>query len=108
RLIFSRLRNTSPTILMIASFGLGVMLRFGCQAIWGASARSFPLPLMRSWIIAGGRLSPASAAIIIATVAMMLVFYFLLNHTRLGIAMRGTADNADLSEASGVYSERVI
>src|SRR5699024_2502564 len=48
------------------------------------------------------------AAIIIATVIMMLVFYFLLTRTRLGIAMRATADNADLSEASGVYSERVI
>lgn len=108
RLIFSRLRDASPTILMITSFGLGIMLRFGSQAIWGANAQSFPLPLMRSWVIAGGRLSPASAAIIIATVIMMLVFYFLLTRTRLGIAMRATADDADLSEASGVYSERVI
>lgn len=108
RLIFSRLRSASPTILMIASFGLGVMLRFGSQTIWGAGAQSFPLPLMQSWEIAGGRLSPASAAIIIATVLSMLVFYFLLNRTRLGIAMRATADDPDLSEASGVYSERVI
>lgn len=108
RLIFSRLRTASRTILMIASFGLAIMLRFGTQAIWGASPRTFPLPLMRSWEIAGGRLSPASASIIIATVASMLVFYFLLNRTRLGIAMRATADDPDLSEASGVYSERVI
>src|SRR5699024_12464230 len=57
RLIFSRLRTASRTILMIASFGLGIMLRFGSQAIWGASPRTFPLPLMRSWEIAGRPLS---------------------------------------------------
>lgn len=108
RLIFSRLRDSTATILMIASFGLAIMLRFGTQAIWGAGPRTFPLPLMRAWEVAGGRLSPPSAAIIVATVLVMLVFYFLLTRTRLGIAMRATADNADLSEASGVYSERVI
>lgn len=108
RLIFSRLRNASPAILMIVSFGLGVMLRYGAQVIWGSGPRSFPLPLMRAWEVAGGRLSPTSAAIIIATLIMMLMFYFLLNRTRLGIAMRATADDADLSEASGVFSERVI
>lgn len=108
RLIFSRLRDATPIILMVASFGLAFVFRFGSQAIWGASPQSFPLPLMRSWPVLGGRLAPQSAAIIIATVISMLVFYFLLNRTRLGIAMRATADDADLSEASGAYSERII
>src|SRR5699024_907551 len=108
RLIFSRLRDATPAILMIVSFGLGIMLRFGSQAIWGSGPRSFPLPLQRAWEFAGARLLPASAAIIIATLVMMLLFYFLLHRTRLGIAMRATADDADLAEASGVFSERVI
>lgn len=108
RLIFSRLRDSSPIILMIASFGLAIVLRFSAQAIWGASPRSFPLPLTRPWVIADGRLTPDGLAIIVVTIICMLTFYFLLNRTTLGIAMRATADNADLSEASGIFTERVI
>lgn len=108
RLIFSKLRGSSPILLMITSFGLGIVLRFMAQAIWGVSARSYPLPLARPWMIGDGRLSPDGAAIIVITVLCMLAFYFLLNRTTLGIAMRATADNAQLSEASGIYTERVI
>lgn len=108
RLIFSKLRGRSPILLMITSFGLGIVLRYMAQAIWGASARSYPLPLVRPWVIGDGRLSPDGAAIIVVTVLCMLAFYFLLNRTTLGIAMRATADNPQLSEASGIYTERVI
>lgn len=108
RLIFSRLRDSSPILLMIASFGLAIVLRFGAQAIWGSSPRSFPLPLVRPWIIGDGRLTPDGAAIIGITVLCMLAFHLVLNRTTLGIAMRATADNAQLSEASGIFTERVI
>src|SRR5699024_1243765 len=59
RIIFSRLRSSSRVILMIASFGLGIVMHYGAQAIWGANARSFPLPLARPWVVFDGRLTPA-------------------------------------------------
>src|SRR3546814_19147037 len=39
RLIFSKLRYSSPIILMIASFGLGIIMRFGAQEIGRTSCR---------------------------------------------------------------------
>lgn len=108
RLIFSKLRNSSPAILMIASFGLGMVIQYGVQAIWGANARSYPLPLARPWIIFDARLSPAGAAVIVAAACSMLGFHLLLTRTKLGVAMRATADNQQLSEASGIFTERII
>lgn len=108
RLIFSKLRHSSPIILMIASFGLGIVMRFGAQAIWGANAQSYPLPLVRPWLIFGGRLTQGGAGIIVITILCMLGFHLLLKRTTLGIAMRATADNAQLSEASGIFTERII
>ncbi|WP_440997974.1 branched-chain amino acid ABC transporter permease [Arhodomonas sp. SL1] len=108
RLVFSRLRTGSPILLMITSFGVGIVLRYTAQAIWGASPHSFPLPLVRPWVIGDGRISPDNAAIIAVAVVAMLALHLMLNRTTLGIAMRATADNPSLSEASGIYTERVI
>lgn len=108
RLIFAKLRHSSPAILMIASFGLGMVMQYGVQAIWGAGARAYPLPLARPWIIFDGRLSPAGGAVIVAAVVSMLAFHLLLTHTKLGMAMRATADNPQLTEASGIFTERII
>lgn len=108
RLIFAKLRNSSPAILMIASFGLGIVMQYGVQAIWGASAHSYPIPLARPWVIFDGRLSPAGAAVIAAAALSMLAFHLLLTRTKLGVAMRATADNQQLSEASGIFTERII
>jgi len=108
RLVFARLRSSPAAILMIASFGLGMVMQYGVQAIWGAGARSFPLPLTRPWVFWGGRISPSGAAVLIAAVLAMLAFHLLLTRTKLGIAMRATADNPPLAEASGIYTERII
>ena len=56
----------------------------------------------------GARITPTQIAIIAAAMVAMLAFYLLLSRTRLGIAMRATADNAPLSQASGIHSERII
>lgn len=108
KLIFARLRTRPAAILMIASFGLGIVMQYSVQAIWGAGAHAYPLPLSRPWIIFGMRLSPAGAAVITAAVLSMVAFHLLLTRTKLGVAMRATADNPQLSEASGIYTERII
>ncbi len=108
RVVFSRLRRASPIMLMIAAFALGIAMRETVRAIWGPSPYFYKLGLMRPWEVLGGRITPIQVAIILAAVAAMLAFHLLLNRTKLGIAMRATADNAPLSQASGIHTERVI
>src|SRR5690606_32400470 len=85
-----------------------MVMQYGVQAIWGAGAHAYPLPLARPWIVLGGRLPPAGAGVIAAAIVSMLAFHLLLTRTKLGVAMRATADNPQLSEASGIYTERII
>jgi len=108
RVVFSRLRERSPIMLMIAAFALGIALRETIRAVWGPSPYFFELGLQRPMIILGGRLTPVQLAIILIALACMLGFHLLLNRTKLGIAMRAAADNAHLAQASGIYTERVI
>ncbi len=107
-LIFAKLRNRAFILLMIASFGLSIALRSIVQAIWGPAPLSFPLPLEIPWHVLGAYISGIDVGIIIASIVSMVAFYLLLNRTKLGIAMRATADNPQLSEASGIITDRII
>src|SRR3546814_7665335 len=69
------------------------------------SSDLYPLPLVRPWLIFDGRLTPSGAGIIVVTILCMLGFHLLLKRTTLGIAMRATADNPQLYEASGRSEE---
>jgi len=108
RMIFSRLRAASPVMLMITSFALGIAMRETVRLFGGPSPYFYELGLQRPWEILGGRITPVAAFIIAAAIVAMLVFHLLLSRTRLGIAMRATADNGELSQASGIHTERII
>lgn len=108
RAIFSRLRSASPIMLMIASFALGIAMRETVRAIWGPSPYFYKLGVLAPWQVLGIRITPTQFAVIGSAVVAMFAFHLLLSRTRLGIAMRATADNRPLAQASGIYSEGVI
>jgi branched-chain amino acid transport system permease protein len=112
-LIFRRLRKAQPIMLMIASFALGIVLRETIRAIWGPSAYFYG-GFARPWRITmpwGGDpllLTPTQLIVIVTAIGAILAFYVLLSRTRLGVAMRGTAENAPLAQASGINTDNVI
>lgn len=108
RAVFARLRGGTPILMMIASFGLGIALREGVRAIWGSSPRFYEVGLQAPLRFLGATITPVQIWVIATAAASVVAFYVLLNFTRLGTAMRATADNPRLAEASGIYSERVI
>lgn len=108
RVIFLRLRSTTPILMMIASFGLGLALRETVRAIAGSSARTYPTGLQTPYEVFGVFITPIQITILVVAAVMMLMFYLLLKLTQLGVAMRATADNPRLAEASGIYTERII
>jgi branched-subunit amino acid ABC-type transport system permease component len=108
RLIFARLRAASPIMLMIASFALGIAMRETVRAIWGPSPFFYNLGISGSWEISGVLITPTQTLIIVAALIAMVMFHLLLSRTKLGIAMRATADNPSLSQASGIATARVI
>lgn len=106
--VFSRLRETTPILMMIASFGIGIALRECVRAVWGSSPRSYETGLQSPVAVLDATITPIQIWILVIAAVSMLVFYLLLKFTRLGTAMRATADNTGLSAASGIDTERVI
>ena len=106
--IFSRLRTASPIMLMIVSFALGIAMRETVRAVWGPSPFFYSLGVLPPWPVFGVLITPTQVIIVVAALVAMPAFHFLLSRTTLGIAMRATADNPALSQASGIPTERVI
>lgn len=111
--IFRRLRKAAPIMLMIASFALGIVIRETIRAIWGPSAYFYggfarPWRIELPWGGAPLLITPTQVIVIVSAAVAIVAFYFLLSRTRLGVAMRGTAENAPLAQASGINTDRVI
>lgn len=107
-LVFSRLRVAHPVMPMIASFGLGIVIREGVRGSAGTSPFFLSQTLAERWQVWGATITDTQVLILVLALAAVIGFHLLLTRTRLGIAMRAVSDNADLARASGIFSERII
>ena len=108
--IYRRLRRRGGGffVFAIASLGIGIMLRALVQLIWGPSNfRYVPGIYKAIEIVDGVRIKPDQIFIIGLTLLVAFGVYLLLYRTRFGKAMRATADNPELAEASGIRTDRV-
>ena len=106
--VFKRMRNANGIIVMVTSMGVAIALRNTVRAIWGASPRSYHIPLEAPIVTPYFRITALQIWIVAVGAAAMVAFYVLLHYTRLGKAMRAASDNPDLAQASGIATEKII
>lgn len=109
RLVYRRLRRRGSALITmaIASLGMAIMIRAMIQLTWGPQPKRYAGGINPAWSIGELRIKPDQVLIIVMTMAIALGVYFLLYRTRLGKAMRATADNAQLADVAGIDTERI-
>jgi branched-chain amino acid transport system permease protein len=105
---FRPMRERRPFSLAIASIGVAFVLENIVRFIWSNDFRSYDVPVTRALSVAGLRIGRDQLLILGVAVILMALAQTLLRRTRLGIAMRATADNPLLAAVKGVPTERVI
>jgi len=108
RLFYKPLRRMGPTILLIASVGVALVLRHVIQFFWGAAPQVYQRGVERPWIVWGLRIRPVQAWILVMAVLLVVGVWLFLQKTKTGKAMRAMADNMDLAAVSGIDTERMI
>ena len=96
-------RGAGAAIIAVASLGVAISLRGIMLFIWGADNRRYTAGIRETVNLPG--LPPIVADqffIVLAALLLAVMTYFQLYHTRLGTAMRATADNPALARASGI------
>jgi branched-chain amino acid transport system permease protein len=108
RIAFRPMRGRRPFSLAIASIGVAFVLENVVRFVWGNDFRSYDVPVTRAMSVAGLRVGRDQLLILGVAIVMMALAQTFLLRTRLGIAMRATADNPLLAAVKGVPTERVI
>jgi len=109
RLAYRPLRNAPRLSPLITAIGLSITLQTVAMIIWKPNPIVFPDLLPTDPIpIFGAVLAPKQLLILVVSAFMMSGLLLLVNRTKLGRAMRATAENPRIAELMGVNSNRVI
>jgi branched-subunit amino acid ABC-type transport system permease component len=101
-------RGTSPIAMVIVSLGMTLILVFGTQALAGPTNVSYAMSQGTNLKVGSFELTAAQVVIIGLSVAVMLLVHVLIQHTRLGKAMRATSANRNLARNCGIATDRVV
>lgn len=108
RAVFRRLAGRSVVALLVASIGVGFVIRAVLGVAFGHSQMVFQLPLARPYVVGGVRITPLDLQLAgIAALALAVVFS-ILHLTPIGRQMRAVADDPDLARVSGISPDRVM
>lgn len=95
--------------LVIATIGLGILLKEGAKLIWGANALPFPdvVPdrIITFW---GLRASVANLATLVIAILIIIGLQLFLTRTFIGRSMEATAQNPDVARILGIDVDRMV
>jgi branched-chain amino acid transport system permease protein len=111
RVAYRRLRNAPRLAPLITAIGISITLQMVGMLIWSRNPRPFPQLLPSTPISIGpteATITLREIIIILVSLAVMTGLMLLVNHTRLGRAMRATAENPRVAGLMGVNPNFVI
>ena len=108
RLCYRPLRRMRTVMVIIASFGVALMLRSAIMLIWGPGTEVYQSGIQRPMIWAGLRLQEKHLFIVGAAVVLVALLHLFLTRTTTGKAMRAVSDDPDLARICGIRTEAVI
>jgi branched-chain amino acid transport system permease protein/neutral amino acid transport system permease protein len=97
-------------MLAISSLGVAFIIRMLILIFWGADSLFYRPGLMRHalQLPLGVKIRPDQILILFVVFALVALLHLYLQKTKMGKAMRATADNMELALVSGIDTERVI
>jgi branched-chain amino acid transport system permease protein/neutral amino acid transport system permease protein len=112
RILYEKLRRkkSSPVILAMSSLGAAFILRMLILIFWGADSLFYKPGVLRPalQLPLGVKIRPDQILILVTVCGLVVLLHLFLQKTKLGKAMRATADNMELALVSGIDTERVI
>ena len=109
RVAYRPLRNAPRLTPLITAIGCSIVLQNVAMMVWGRNYMTFP-PLIEKtqFEIAGASFTSVQVMIVLVAAISMGGLLFLVYRTKLGMAMRATAQNPQVASLMGVNSNRVI
>jgi branched-subunit amino acid ABC-type transport system permease component len=116
RLAYRPLRNAPRLAALISAIGVSILLQNVAQAIFGSQQVAFPnIPLFttdegaqKAFAVGGVQITYLQVFVVVVTVVVMLLLNLYVGHTRMGRAMRASAQDKRTAALMGVNVNKVI
>ncbi|MBB5206185.1 branched-chain amino acid transport system permease protein [Inhella inkyongensis] len=109
KIAYRPLRNAPRLAPLITAMGMSLLLQTLAMVIWKPNPKPFPLLLPTEPFDLGGPVISVTQVLILGTTAVLLAaLMWLVNKTKLGRAMRATAENPKVAALMGVKPDFVI
>ncbi len=109
KVAYRPLRNAPRLAPLITAMGMSLLLQTLAMIIWKPTIKSYPILLPTEPINVFGAVINTVQIIILVTTAVVLAgLMYLVNYTKLGRAMRATAENPRVAGLMGVRPDMVI
>jgi len=109
-LIPAQRREATQLGQIILTLGLGLILQGLVARFGGTEIQSFPFPLSDTKIyrLGGIVMSQLSLGTLLVGMVASLLFYLLVQKTRLGLAMRATSENLPAAQTMGIPTRQIL
>ena len=109
KVAYRPLRNSPKLAPLITAIGMSILLQTLAMIIWKPNYKPYPTLLPRTPIDIGGAvITPTQVLILAMTAVSLAVLMYVVNYTKMGRAMRATAENPRVAALMGVKPDVVI
>ena len=109
RIAYRRLRGAPRLAPLITAIGISILLQTIAMVVWGRNPVPFPQTLpFEPYHIFGALITPTQVMILIFAALAMCGLVILVEKTKVGRAMRATAENPRIAGLMGVDANNII
>jgi len=109
KIAYRPLRNAPRLAPLITAMGMSLLLQTLAMILWKPNPKPYPILLpSEPFNVFGAVINTVQILILVTTVVTLTGLMYLVNKTRLGRAMRATAENPRVASLMGVKPDTVI
>ncbi|MCD4715941.1 MAG: branched-chain amino acid ABC transporter permease [Desulfobacterales bacterium] len=109
RLVLRPMLGEPVFAVVMVTIGLSIFLRSMAGILFGHNNLVFPSPIPKEAVRMGGIvLSQTEIWLMLSTFVLITVFFIFFKYSRMGLAMRGTADDQDVALLMGISVKQVF
>jgi branched-chain amino acid transport system permease protein len=102
RIVFKPLRHASLLSHIVVFIALFAIINSVAGFIWDFTIKSFPSPFGTQSLFGSGLISMHDTGMIVVTLILLVLLFAFFRYTRIGLAMRATAENPESARLVGI------
>lgn len=111
RVAYRPIRSADSLTVMISALGVSTFLENLAMVLWGTGTHAFSNfsgITITTYKFDNVVLSNIQIGFIVLSILLMIALYFIVNKTKIGVAMRATSHNIKTAKLMGINTDRII